>query len=349
MPKSTDNLGSRLTHIDSLRAVAVLLVIFHHYFQYALPSISNGYLAIIGNFFISFGASGVQIFFTLSGFILLNREKVKIVNESFFKFMLFRYSRLWPGIFILTLTTLPLIDFKLWVLSLFPSFTLIDPTFFNKFLPSKDFVWMSDVMWSLFSEIRFYLIFAIIFSLTQNKSLRSRALIVVSFLGLGKIVSLVLADAAIFRAVEFITLSRDSSYFALGILLSLCFDSSNSSPVDKIRSCIFPVFVALSFESCTKTPAVQEYFVLIPIIAILTLMSSSNPLSKLLANYFGRSSYLSYLLHMNIILLVFKFFGDQTLLSILIIIPIMTCVIAYGLERFFEQGAIRLLRRFLTR
>lgn len=70
--------------IDSLRAIAVLMVLFHHFFSEKL---------LLGN-------TGVDIFFVLSGFlitgILLNYKERKTFNDSIKTFYYRRFLRIFP-------------------------------------------------------------------------------------------------------------------------------------------------------------------------------------------------------------------------------------------------------------
>jgi peptidoglycan/LPS O-acetylase OafA/YrhL len=334
----------KLVHIEALRAIAVVLVIWHHYFQYAQSKISGTFLRYISDFFISFGAFGVQIFFALSGFIILTRELGKTQNETFARFMLLRYTRLWPGIVILAITSLPLLGVQVWIEALVPSFTLLDPAIFNKTSGSLNFVWMSGVMWSLFSEIRFYVIFSIIFVIFRRFSVKKRVLILVLFFGLGKALTLLTVGSDLFRSLEFITLSRDSSYFVLGMLLGLNYKISTVSLIAKFWSAFVPTVIGLILEYFTYLPAANEFFVLIPMITLMVLMPLDNLVIRFFAKYIGSASYLSYLLHINVLLLFYKYSGPQQLISEILFIPLFVFLIAFLLARYLELIAIRTLR-----
>jgi peptidoglycan/LPS O-acetylase OafA/YrhL len=345
--RTSVKLKKKLVHIEALRAIALVLVIWHHYFQYAQSKITGTYLRSISDFFISFGACGVQIFFALSGFIILTRELGKKQDESFARFMLLRYTRLWPGIIFLAITSLPLLEVQNWIKALGPSLTLLDPAIFNKISGSLSFIWMSDVMWSLFSEIRFYAIFSIIFFIFRRFSVQKRVLILVLFLGLGKALTLLSLGSDAFRSIEFISLSRDSSYFVLGMLLGLNYEFSRDSLDAKIRCALVPAVTGLFLEYFTYLPAAREFFILIPVISLMILIPLDNFLIRFLARYIGSASYLSYLLHMNVLLLFYKYSGTQQLVGEILLIPLLVLVIAFLVARYLEPTAIKALRSLL--
>ena len=345
--KTSIKFEKKLVHIEALRAIAVVLVIWHHYFQYAKSKITGNYLSYISDFFIAFGAFGVQIFFALSGFIILTRELVKTQDESFAKFMLLRYTRLWPGILFLTFTSLPLLGIQVWIEALVPSFTLLDPAIFNKVSDGLSFIWMSDVMWTLFSEIRFYAIFSAIFLIFRRFTVQKRVFILVFFFGLGKALTLVSVGSDMFRSLEFVSLSRDSTYFVLGVLLGLNYQMSRVSLKARIRCAFVPTVTGLILEYFTYLPAAREFFILIPLISLMILMPLDNFLVRFLAKYIGSASYLSYLLHLNILLLFYKYSGPQQLIGEILLIPLLVLLMAFLLARNLESITIRKLRSLL--
>src|SRR6185312_15771751 len=74
--------------IDSVRAIAVLFVLFHHYFAERITTL------------VPMGAFGVDIFFTLSGFlitgILISYKSIKPAGVAIRKFYFRRILRIFP-------------------------------------------------------------------------------------------------------------------------------------------------------------------------------------------------------------------------------------------------------------
>jgi len=143
--------------IQGLRGLAILAVVFFHFFPNLLP---NGFL-------------GVDLFFVISGYLitLIIIKDLKKKNFSFFNFYLNRFKRIYPSI--------------LWLLLIFStiSFFFLLPidlkNFFNSvlstlFLVPNIFFWLNGGyfgpiselkpmlhMWSLGVEIQFYIFFPI--------------------------------------------------------------------------------------------------------------------------------------------------------------------------------------------
>lgn len=155
---------SYIPALDSLRAWAVLMVIFEHYFQNLLPSYCH---------FISFGGLGVGIFFTLSGFlittILLEEKKVK---TSFIyklkKFYFRRFLRLFPIYYVTILVAFfvfPVLNIKenIW-------YYLTYTTNFRIFQTGN---WEKvGHFWSLAVEEQFYIVWPFIVILLDYKQLK---------------------------------------------------------------------------------------------------------------------------------------------------------------------------------
>ena len=81
-----------IPEIDGLRALSVLGVLFYHIFPNLVP---GGFL-------------GVDIFFTISGFLIgsIILEKVESNTFSVKEFWIRRFKRLYPNLLVMILTTL---------------------------------------------------------------------------------------------------------------------------------------------------------------------------------------------------------------------------------------------------
>ena len=85
--------------VDGLRAIAVLAVIFYH-----------SQITFFGNFFFSGGFIGVDIFFVISGYLILSiilRELNSTNNFSFIYFYERRVRRLLPVLFLVMIVSVP--------------------------------------------------------------------------------------------------------------------------------------------------------------------------------------------------------------------------------------------------
>ena len=151
-----------LNNIQMLRALAALLVVFHH----ALPhyAVMGGEIAFIGAI-SKWGFLGVDIFFVISGFIMayttFNKERTLDNAKTFFKHRLFRiYLGYWPFFFIMLALLFVTNPQKISDLDVAGSFFLINADMFQLVLP---------ISWSLSYELYFYFLFlfTFIFSIKQ--------------------------------------------------------------------------------------------------------------------------------------------------------------------------------------
>src|SRR6185312_10391499 len=101
------NHESRIEIIDGFRAIAILLVVFYHFYSLNSNSLPNQTYKSIINYFpydylTSGGAFGVEFFFIISGFVIFfSLQK----SESLFFFLYRRFIRLFPSILLCSVLT----------------------------------------------------------------------------------------------------------------------------------------------------------------------------------------------------------------------------------------------------
>ena len=152
-----------LNNIQMLRAIAALLVVFHHVLPHYM--VMGGTLAVI-SVISKWGFLGVDIFFVISGFIMayttFNKERNFVNAKRFFKHRLFRiYLGYWPFFFIMLLILYVTNPQKLSDLDLFGSFFLVNADMFQLVLP---------ISWSLSYELYFYFLFLFTFIFRSSSS-----------------------------------------------------------------------------------------------------------------------------------------------------------------------------------
>lgn len=171
------------SNLDGLRSVAFLIVFFHHTF---LPTFQQ--LPIAGTFYerilttISYGGTGVSIFFVLSGFLitfLLLTEKKKQGRINIPYFYVRRLLRIWPlyyAVIIFAVTIFPILKARLGD----PDDLGINQVYYYLFLSNFDAIhiisrfgvipqMMSGVTWSVSVEEQFYLVWPLLFTITPKK------------------------------------------------------------------------------------------------------------------------------------------------------------------------------------
>ena len=167
--------SSRILFLDGLRCVAVSAVILFHYFSRWTQPWNSENLYPYGDAFWRYfrlGFYGVPLFFMISGFVItLSLYRCSTFQE----FVIRRLARLWPTMLLCSLVTLTLTsilpnhNFHVSPLGLLPSLTFIDPLIFNRLFHTRSFDWIDGSYWSLFVEVRFYLIAAVLFFWKPNR------------------------------------------------------------------------------------------------------------------------------------------------------------------------------------
>jgi len=155
----------RISYLDGHRGVAILLVVFFHAFT-RWPTIVPYGDSFAHIFIFEYGRYGVQLFFLVSGFvILMTLEKCKGTRE----FMYRRWLRLFPAMLICSLIIFCSAPFFFerpsgapTLTGLLPGLTFIDPIWWGKVL-GRPVTALEDSFWSLYVEFKFYLFVSVIY------------------------------------------------------------------------------------------------------------------------------------------------------------------------------------------
>jgi peptidoglycan/LPS O-acetylase OafA/YrhL len=163
----------RLSELDGLRAVAALSVVFYHYFSRwddVLPYGSAVQPAA------RFGALGVNLFFIISGFVIFMSLE-RCASASVFAKR--RALRLLPAMLVCSVITFiamrlidtPFANIRREPLSGFlPSWTFTPPQIWKMFVPVGG--WMDGVYWTLYIEMKFYIIAAALYFFKGHRFFR---------------------------------------------------------------------------------------------------------------------------------------------------------------------------------
>lgn len=156
----------KLYNIQALRGVAVLLVVLFH--LKAIEKKYGGNNTILPDFF-DFGIFGVDLFFVISGFIMVVVTKGKFQNtKQAFLFLYHRASRIYPTYWVYSILVLV-------VLIIRPS--LVNNSQGNQTdILASFLLWPSETLplvmvgWTLIHEMYFYLGFFIILLMAPEKN-----------------------------------------------------------------------------------------------------------------------------------------------------------------------------------
>jgi peptidoglycan/LPS O-acetylase OafA/YrhL len=182
--------GPRIAALDGFRAIAILAVLAYHYaIIWAPPYQGHSYYPYGTTFsrlpLLDYGWAGVEFFFVISGFVILfTLQRCSGVVD----FARRRLARLWPAMLLCaTITALAVNAFgpPEWHASLgswLSSIFFIRPDSFDHILHTH-FIWVDGSYWTLWVEIRFYALAAVVY-LIARRHLRMAilGLLVLSFL-----------------------------------------------------------------------------------------------------------------------------------------------------------------------
>lgn len=168
--------------IQALRAFAAWLVVAHHFMQ-LIPSAKTAYGDGIGWYIASRGNFGVDVFFVISGFIMMASTSHGVIKPA--TFFLRRIFRIVPAywLFTLILASLALMHLSAFS-SVRPDGTHIFQSLF--FIPHTNPNGLSHhyplltVGWTLFFEFMFYLMFTLILFLPARMRLATLMLTLVA-------------------------------------------------------------------------------------------------------------------------------------------------------------------------
>ncbi|XLS30785.1 acyltransferase family protein [Flavobacteriaceae bacterium M23B6Z8] len=205
----------RLYHIDLLRFIAALYVVFYHYgFRgFAKDDMSVVHYPPLEGF-SKYGYLGVDLFFIISGFVILMTAK----NSNIVDFCISRLSRLYPAYWVgVALTTIVVVFFGGERFSVSTGQVAFNLTMLNGFF---EIPYVDGVYWSLLVELKFYIIIGIILLFNKIRFIK-----VISYLLLGiAVLQLVLpfGEAPLpLKLLYYFTFPRWSSYFIAGMFFYL--------------------------------------------------------------------------------------------------------------------------------
>jgi peptidoglycan/LPS O-acetylase OafA/YrhL len=186
LPTPAHALASRLDSLDGLRAIAIAgVMLFHYTVRWTTPTHTpslypfNDALITVP---AQYGWLGVQLFFIISGFVItLTLQRCNGMLE----FAARRYSRLAPAMLFCSVATFlsmhvipaaPFDELPLWFVS---SITFLDPQDLNMFTGSSAFRSIDTAYWSLYVEVKFYLVAGLLYFISRKRFVGSMCAILI--------------------------------------------------------------------------------------------------------------------------------------------------------------------------
>ena len=323
---------NRIEFIDGLRGLAILLVIlFHAYARW--PEIVP-YRNQFANFPIfKFGWLGVELFFLVSGFvILMTLEKCDSVSEFLFR----RWLRLFPAMLIST--AIIYVSATLfyerpagspYLEEVLPGLTFIEPTWWARVL-GHSVKPIEGSFWSIFVEFKFYVFAAIVYYWRGRKALFV-ALCGAYFLT----VSAIFGNAEVgIKQLEFmakIASSMSLQYFGWFASGAAFFIYIKTSEVRWFRRAMV---MAVASAITTSGLKWQDVVATTSAAAIFGAALASARFQKMLTfpifQFFGSISYPLYLIHQNIMISLIVKLGKNFGLIPLLFLPVLPIAFLSG-------------------
>ena len=328
-----------IPHIDSLRGVAVLLVILFHF---DVTLISGGFI-------------GVDIFFVISGYLIsqIINNKLHQKTFSFKQFYIQRIKRLLPAALVTIILTL-IISLVVFPINLFEKVVktslpaILSFSNFHFFKESGYFDSAAVLKpllhtWSLSVEEQFYLIWPLIIFL--NFKLKKRIYRSLLFITIG-IISLYFSQSylSIDESASFYLTPFRVFEFLIGaavINVNVSLKNRTIKDIVTLFSITGLILIAIEYDNSTKFPGLNALIPCFLSLFLILFTRKNSLISKLYDNslfrFLGKISYSLYLVHWPI-LVFYKYKISQELMFLDIIILIsISILMALGLFNLVEN------------
>ena len=343
----------RIQFLDGFRGLAILLVMLFH--AYVPRPDVYPYGDIYAEFpLFKLGWLGVQLFFLISGFVIfMTLDK----TQTFKRFLFKRWLRLFPAMLIASIliySTLPIfherpdgIPPNIW--SILPGLTFTLPTWWSKLL-GFDIPLMESAFWSLYVEVKFYVIAGFVYYFLGRKYLMPVLVALFAFW----IIVFNLSTVFESRVLEILSILinalslKQFGWFAAGALFYIYFQSKENkwfsyAIVVMLISAVTVRIEALGFDAEVIAGSIF-------ISALFALSFKSNLLQKILQNkglvFIGFISYPLYLIHENATTSMIVKMADFAPWLHPFLTPylpmIMVVFVAYIIARYLEPILIKL-------
>jgi peptidoglycan/LPS O-acetylase OafA/YrhL len=332
--------GQRFALIDLLRYFAAMMVAIMHWGLELGPERMQGVydLPVIG-FLIKNGGLGVDIFFLISGYVILETA----MRKDSLDFLVARFIRLFPGLFI-SMTIVALVipkivgDYQFSVASYLHSIFL---TYQASNVPP-----MASQLWTLIFEIKFYgavALVLLIFPKTFKSVKGVLILLLIWQLLVGIFLALNSSSSASFS--HYLNLGKSGTLFAFGICLNLL--SKNLKEISFRRAAVFGVTMYFGYQMFSGSFYGFRSAVLIAFSSFLIFIARHVEFSRKFSKFLqllGLSSYLIYLLHEHLgtfFVMLFQANVSNNLLVLIVFsslfITLSSLFIAYFVEKPIQE------------
>ncbi|MBU3676844.1 MAG: acyltransferase [Chitinophagaceae bacterium] len=341
----------RLEILDFYRFVAIFIVMLFHYFtRWTTPFDKDNLYPYENQYdYFVWGRLGVQFFFIISGFVIsMTLEK----SHDALDFAKKRILRLWPSMVLvssITFLVFTLFDTQ----GIFPiskqwSNLLYSWTFLGKKLNNQGWGYIDGSYWSLWVEVQFYIFAALLYYVMRKLKTQQYF----PYLLFATAVITCFAKPWMGEFNKVYNLFLYINFFVMGVIFKELF--SKESPFNlKFWYYHAMILTAILLEVKFYSDDMQTRLVnVIWVIAFYAFIYfGSKQMSPkgtwwTLGVYLGEASYVSYLIHQNIGILIISKIGYKGPFSYLVPLGVIALLFGIGaiLYRFYEKPLMAYLK-----
>jgi peptidoglycan/LPS O-acetylase OafA/YrhL len=311
-----ENKKNRIEYLDGHRGLAILLVaLYHAYARWPAFVPYQAQFAEVALF--KYGWLGVELFFLISGFvILMTLEKCSTAGEFLYR----RWLRLFPAMLVCTVIIFLTSDYfserpggiPPWE-SVLPGLSFIEPDWWSALI-GRPIAVLEGSFWSLYAEFKFYVFAALIYYWRGRNALIGSLTFVFLVSTAARVAQdvLGLTDFAWLYSLSSVLSFRYFGWFAAGAAFYVF--SQNKSRQWLLISLIAVLVCAIS-ESALDLP---RFFAAMGVATLFAASVLFQPVQQLLSNrfiqFFGVISYPFYLIHEGMMIAIItklgRTFGD---------------------------------------
>ena len=347
IPPEKTNMANRVSEIDLLRFFAVMMVVLFHYsFRgYAADDMSIMPYPALATL-SKYGYLGVDLFFLISGFVILMTASSGSVRT----FLTSRITRLYPAFwFSCTVTFIATIAIGGARYSATLSQYLINMTMMNEFIGVRS---IDEVYWSLAVEMQFYAMVCLLLYLKQIPRAQF-------FLTVWLLATIAVTIIPVGWAIRMLLIADYAAYFIGG---ASCYLVHSRGATPTRIAMIALAWIAALLGSLQIIPRLEEklhtnfdFYVAAGIISIffaamlLVSLKCTGPLKKRTWLTLGAVTYPLYLLHQNLGYMIFNI-GYPSVNPHLLLwgTVFIMLLIAFLVHKWVEKGCAMQLRRAIN-
>lgn len=277
--------SKRCRELDSVRGICALMVLLYHY--------TMRYPALYGDdaapFHVAYGFFGVEVFFGVSGFvILMTLESCRTAGD----FVFARFLRLYPAYWVAVVAT-----FVVMILLPLPAYTVTGPQALVNLTMLQEFVGIphvSGVYWSLEVELVFYAWMLVAFRLGWTRNAH-RLLVMWLLVAITAYATSLAFARSVPVLANRVLILQHSAFFAIGAAAYVDFPRGRVSPATWLVYALAPVTAWISQDTQAACVAL-----LMEVLFTLLIWRRAKFLDTGPFVFLGTISYPLYLLHQNI-------------------------------------------------